>query len=91
MLGLTLPITIACALFADDFVYVLLGPKWRAATEIVRLLAPTIAGDLAVLNPMTWLINSLRAGAAGPQDCARLRTYHDCELLAGAVAWRSRG
>ena len=58
MLGLTLPITIACALFADDFVYVLLGPKWRAATEIVRLLAPTIA-VMAVLNPMTWLINSL--------------------------------
>ena len=50
MLGLTLPITIACALFADDFVYVLLGPKWQAATEIVRLLAPTIA-VMAVLIP----------------------------------------
>ena len=58
VLGLTLPITIACALFADDFVHVLLGPKWHAATEIVRLLAPTIV-VMAVLNPMTWLINSL--------------------------------
>jgi O-antigen/teichoic acid export membrane protein len=58
VLGLTLPITIACALFADDVVLVLLGPKWRAATEIVRLLAPTIAA-LAVMNPMGWLIYSL--------------------------------
>jgi O-antigen/teichoic acid export membrane protein len=58
VLGLTLPITIACALFADDVVLVLLGPKWQASTEIVRLLAPTIA-VLAVINPMGWLILSL--------------------------------
>ncbi len=58
VLGLTLPITIACALFADDFVLVLLGPKWQASTEIVRLLAPTIA-VFAVINPMGWLIYSL--------------------------------
>ena len=58
VLGLTLPITIACALFADDVVLVLLGPKWQATTEIVRLLAPTIA-VLAVINPMGWLIYSL--------------------------------
>jgi O-antigen/teichoic acid export membrane protein len=58
VLGLTLPITIACALFADDLVLVLLGPKWQASTEIVRLLAPTIA-VMAVINPMGWLIYSL--------------------------------
>jgi O-antigen/teichoic acid export membrane protein len=58
VLGLTLPITIACALFADDIVLVLLGPNWRASTEIVRLLAPTIA-VIAVINPMGWLIYSL--------------------------------
>jgi PST family polysaccharide transporter len=58
VLGLTLPMTIACALFADDIVLVLLGPKWEAATEIVRLLAPTIA-VMAVINPMGWLISSL--------------------------------
>jgi len=58
VLGLTLPITIACALFADDVVLVLLGPKWQAATEIVRLLAPTIA-VMAIINPMGWLISSL--------------------------------
>jgi O-antigen/teichoic acid export membrane protein len=58
VLGLTLPITIACALFADDIVFVLLGPKWQASTEIVRLLAPTIA-TMAVLGPMRWLLFSL--------------------------------
>jgi O-antigen/teichoic acid export membrane protein len=58
VLGLTLPITIACSLFADDVVLVLLGSKWQASTEIVRLLAPTIA-VMAVINPMGWLISSL--------------------------------
>jgi PST family polysaccharide transporter len=58
VLGLTLPITIACGLFADDVVLVLLGPKWQASTEIVRLLAPTIA-VMAVIYPVGWLIFSL--------------------------------
>jgi PST family polysaccharide transporter len=58
VLELTLPTTITCALFADDVVRVLLGPKWQASTEIVRLLAPTIA-VIAVINPMGWLIYSL--------------------------------
>ena len=42
VLGLTLPITIACALFADDVVFVVLGPKWNDAVTLVRLFAPTI-------------------------------------------------
>jgi O-antigen/teichoic acid export membrane protein len=58
ILGLTLPTTIACALFADDLVLVLLGPKWKDAAVIVRLLAPTIA-VLAVINPLGWLIYSM--------------------------------
>jgi O-antigen/teichoic acid export membrane protein len=58
VLGLTLPITIACALFADDLVFVVLGPKWGDAAAIVRLLAPTIA-ILAIINPLGWLIYSL--------------------------------
>jgi PST family polysaccharide transporter len=58
VLGLTLPVTIACALFADDIVLVLLGPKWQSTTEIVRLLAPTITVTI-VINPMGWLIYSL--------------------------------
>ena len=64
ILGLTLPITIACALFADDIVLVVLGPKWQASTEIVRLLAPTIAVT-AVINPMGWFIYSLGLARRG--------------------------
>jgi O-antigen/teichoic acid export membrane protein len=58
VLGLTLPITIACALFADDVVWVLLGPKWKDTAAIVRLLAPTIA-IFAIINPLGWLLYSI--------------------------------
>jgi O-antigen/teichoic acid export membrane protein len=64
ILGLTLPITIACALFADDVVVVLLGPKWIDAATIVRLLAPTIA-IFAIINPLGWLVFSLGLVARG--------------------------
>lgn len=58
ILGLTLPITITCALFADDVIFVLLGPKWKGAVAIFRLLAPTIA-IFAIINPLGWLLNSI--------------------------------
>ena len=58
VLGLTLPITVACALFADDVVFCLLGPKWKDSAAIVRLLAPTIA-IFAVINPLGWLMYSI--------------------------------
>ena len=64
VLGLTLPITIACALFADDVVFVLLGPKWKEAATIVRLLAPTIA-IFAIINPLGWLVFSIGLVARG--------------------------
>lgn len=58
VLALTLPLTVACAMFADDIIRVLLGPKWAAAAPIFRLLAPTILA-FAILNPLGWLMNSL--------------------------------
>ncbi len=58
VLALTLPLTIACALFADDVIHVLLGPKWEGAVVIFRLLAPTIL-VFAVANPLSWLLCSL--------------------------------
>jgi O-antigen/teichoic acid export membrane protein len=58
VVALTLPITIACALFADDMIFVLLGPKWKDTAEIFRLLAPTIL-VFAIANPLGWLLNSL--------------------------------
>ena len=58
VLALTVPVTIACALFADDLISVLLGPKWKAAVPIFRLLAPTIL-MFAMMNPFSWLLFSM--------------------------------
>jgi PST family polysaccharide transporter len=55
VLGLTLPLTIACAFFANDVVLVLLGPKWKDAAPIFRWLAPTIL-VFAISNPLSWLL-----------------------------------
>lgn len=58
VLALTVPVTIACALFAEDLISVLLGPKWKAAVPIFRLLAPTIL-MFAMMNPFSWLLFSM--------------------------------
>ena len=58
VLAMTLPLTIACTVFANDVVYVILGPKWMEAVVIFRLLAPTIL-TFALINPMGWLLISL--------------------------------
>jgi O-antigen/teichoic acid export membrane protein len=58
VLALTLPITIVCTLFANDTIVVLLGPKWREAIPIFRLLAPTIL-IFAMINPFSWLLFSI--------------------------------
>jgi O-antigen/teichoic acid export membrane protein len=58
VLAMTMPMTAACALFADDMILVFLGPKWKAAAAIFRLLAPTIL-VFAIANPLSWLITSL--------------------------------
>jgi O-antigen/teichoic acid export membrane protein len=58
VLGLTLPCSLACGLFADDGVYVFLGSKWSHVAPIVRLLSPTIA-VYAIINPLGWLVFSL--------------------------------
>jgi len=58
VLALTLPITIVCALFANDLIVVLLGPKWYGAVPIFRLLAPTIL-IFAMINPLGWFLLAL--------------------------------
>jgi len=55
VLAVTLPITIACAFFANDMVFVLLGAKWKDAAPIFRWLAPTIL-VFAIANPLSWLL-----------------------------------
>jgi O-antigen/teichoic acid export membrane protein len=58
VLAMTLPLTVACTVFADDVVAVVLGPQWKDAVVLFRLLAPTIL-IFALINPMGWLLYSL--------------------------------
>ena len=55
LLGATVPVTLACALFSDDIVSVLLGRKWSATAPLFRLLAPTVIA-FAIINPLGWLL-----------------------------------
>ena len=62
VVAMTIPITLACALFAEDVVVVVLGPRWADAAPIFRMLAPTIL-TFAIVNPLGWLVYALgRAG-----------------------------
>jgi O-antigen/teichoic acid export membrane protein/chemotaxis methyl-accepting protein methylase len=64
LVSLTIPITISCALFAEEIVRIVLGAKWMGAAPVFRLLAPT-ALVFAVANPLSWLVLSMgRAGRA---------------------------
>ena len=55
VLAMTVPITIGCSLLAGDLVLVVLGPKWRDAIPLLRLLAPTILA-FALIDPFSWLL-----------------------------------
>jgi O-antigen/teichoic acid export membrane protein len=55
VLAMTVPMTCTIAIFPHDLVMVVLGTKWVAAAEILRLLAPTVL-VFAVLNPLGWLL-----------------------------------
>ena len=55
VLAMTIPVTAACALFANEIVIVLLGPKWTGSVQIFRYLTPTILA-FAMLNPLTWML-----------------------------------
>src|SRR6516164_491146 len=48
---LTLPIAVICAVFANDLIAFLLGPKWIGAVDVFRILAVTIL-VFAILNPL---------------------------------------
>ena len=62
LLALALPITVTCVLFADELIFVVLGPNWKDAAAIVRLLAPAIA-IFAIIDPLEWFIFSIGLGA----------------------------
>ena len=58
VIALTVPISVFGALFADDIVLVVLGPKWADAATIFRLLTPTIL-VFGIINPTGWLLQSV--------------------------------
>lgn len=61
-LSLVIPITACCALFANDIILVVLGPKWHEAAGIFRWLAPTIMA-FGLTHPFSWVM--LATGRAG--------------------------
>jgi PST family polysaccharide transporter len=58
VLALTIPSTILCALFAEELIQVVLGPKWQGTAAVFRLLAPTIM-IFALINPLAWVLFAL--------------------------------
>jgi O-antigen/teichoic acid export membrane protein len=58
VLSMTLPITVFCAVFVDDIVAVILGPRWTEVTVIFRLLTPTIL-IFGIIDPLAWLLYSV--------------------------------
>lgn len=58
ILALTIPMTIAAALFAPTLIPVVLGAKWNDVADIVRFLGPTIL-VYSLINPLAWMSLSL--------------------------------
>jgi O-antigen/teichoic acid export membrane protein len=51
--SVTVPVTVMCAVFADEIIGFLLGAKWAGAADVLRLLAPTLLA-FALVNPLGW-------------------------------------
>lgn len=58
VISLTVPVSVFGAVFADEIVLVVFGPKWMEAATIFRLLAPTVL-VLGIINPTGWLLQSI--------------------------------
>jgi O-antigen/teichoic acid export membrane protein len=58
VVSMTLPITVFCVVFAGELILIALGPKWKEAVVIFRLLAPTIL-VFGMINPLYWFLVSV--------------------------------
>jgi O-antigen/teichoic acid export membrane protein len=58
VLAVTVPLSIVCALFAEEIILVMLGPKWHDAVLVFQLLAPTQL-VFSIINPTGWLLVAL--------------------------------
>jgi O-antigen/teichoic acid export membrane protein len=86
VISLTVPITISCALFAEEIIRVVLGAKWMEAAPIFSLLAPTVL-VFAVANPLSWLVMS--TGRMGRALCIAAATTP--VVIVGIVLGLSHG
>jgi len=57
IVSLTIPVVISTALFSDEIVMIVLGPRWVGVATVLRLLSPTVL-VLALINPFSWFLNS---------------------------------
>jgi len=57
VVSLTVPVVISCALFADEIVSTVLGPKWAGTAGILQRLSPAIL-VFALMNPLSWLLRA---------------------------------
>ncbi len=55
IVSLTLPITIFSAIFAEDIISLVLGPKWTDAADLFRLLVPAVL-VFGLINPLGWFL-----------------------------------
>jgi len=81
VLTLTIPITITFVLFANDIVFLLLGPKWHQATAVLRLMSPIVLG-FALINPWGWILWS--TGQVG--KCLKIALVLAPLVIGGYVA-----
>jgi PST family polysaccharide transporter len=80
LMSLTVPLTIFCALFGDDIILVVLGPKWTEAVPVFRLLTPTVL-VFGIINPLSALLL-----ASGMQRRSLYIAMAIAPLIVGSVA-----
>ncbi|HVZ04305.1 lipopolysaccharide biosynthesis protein [Hyphomicrobium sp.] len=82
VLSTTMPITIFCAVFADDIILIALGPRWHDAAMIFRALSPTIV-ILGIINPLGWVMQSVGLVKRSLVIAIVLSAVVICSYLAG--------
>ena len=86
--SLTIRIAIFSALYANDIILVALGEKWTASAPF-RLLAPTVL-VFGLINPMGWLLFSLRTSGTQSNFGIDHRTARPGSLFRRVAVWADR-
>jgi O-antigen/teichoic acid export membrane protein len=57
VISILIPFALSCAIFAEEIVHVVLGSRWGATAQLLRLLTPVVLA-LALVNPFGWLLQA---------------------------------